>query len=126
MSATERMVINLPKRCSHSQPVYHPCSECVSARVQSIAKMQKDEIAKAISEGNTIIKNQLKEAYASLQNGVDQSAQLQEKINQAAKERTRLLTIIREREGTISGLDIQMRAERRSKLKELDLSEVEV
>ena len=125
MSAIERMVSNLPKRCGHSQPVYHPCDDCVTERLNRIIKTYKSELHAATEEENVTVKNQLKDALSSVQKIVDERADLRKKIEQNKKERAAVFTVVKERDRIISDLEIQLRAERGSKMKVLDLSEVE-
>ncbi len=126
MSPIERMVDGLTKRCSHSQPVYQPCGNCTTARLDQISKRYKSELAAAINEENTTVKNQLKDALSSVQKIVDESAGLRKKVDELKKDKVVVITAIKSRDRQIKDLEIQLRAERGSKMPVLDLSEVDV
>ena len=126
MSPIERMVGNLTKRCSHSQPVYQPCDSCTAARLNQITKIYKSELHVAIGEEHVTIKNRLKEALSSIQKMVDEGTELRRKIAKLEQTKTDIIATVRDRDRQIGGLNVQLRAERGSKLKVLDLSEVEV
>lgn len=126
MLSIDLMVGNLTKRCSHSQPVYRPCEDCVAARLNQIAKIYNKELSVGINEGNIAAKSQLKQAHDALQKVVDESRVLQDKLAKALVERAKIIRIVGDRNRKISDLEIRVRAEHSSKLKVLDLSEVEV
>ena len=126
MSPITRMVNNINNRCSHSAPVYRPCNSCVAARLDQISKVYKSELSRSIQQENASVKEQLKKVLSSVETVVDESGELRKKIEQLKNEKTEVIDMVKDRDRQIVDLKIQVRADRTSKLKVLDLSEVEV
>ena len=126
MSVIERMAGNIDKRCDHSQPVYHPCENCIKMRINHIAKRYETDLSTAVGEEIVVINGKLKAALEATKKMEGERNESRDKLTGVDLELNRTLDIVKGRNNQIRELETQLRAERRGKMKVRDLTEAEV